>query len=87
MTDFKPRTDLHALKERTVDEAINGVQPYHKESYLRELYNEKEWTQEEIADFYNVDVSTICRWMDKNGIDTRPSANERERDNGQEREV
>ena len=53
--------------------------PYQSAENLRELYHEREWSQSEIADFYNVSQATISRVMNDVGIKTRPAADERER--------
>jgi len=72
MTDHDLDDDPHGLTEITPDEAIEGIRPYEKEEYLRELYHEKEWTQSEIADFYGVDQSTISKAMERAGVEARP---------------
>jgi len=71
--------ELESLKELTPEEAKNGVKAYEKEETLRTLYHDRDWSQGDIADFFNVDQSTISRAMDKADIETRPPMHERER--------
>lgn len=63
--------DLSRFKERTVDDVIEGREAYENEDTLRALYEVRGWTQEEIADFYDVDQATISRAMNSVGIQTR----------------
>lgn len=43
--------------------------PYKDEQILEELHVEDGHTQAEIAEFYNIDQSTVHYWLNKYGID------------------
>jgi len=72
MTDFTPRTDRHSYHELTVEDVLSNTKAHQKEEYLRGLYFIEGLSQREIADEYEVDVSTINYWFDKHGIETDP---------------
>jgi len=45
--------------------------PWQEESVLRKLYKEQKLSQPEIADKLGCGVTTVTKWMDKLGIETR----------------
>ena len=47
------------------------VRPYQDRDRLNRLYHEEGLTQQEIANKFNIDRSTITRWMDRHEINTR----------------
>lgn len=51
--------------ERTTTE----LQPYKDPQILEQLYIEDGHTQDEIAEFYGIDQSTVSYWLDKHGIE------------------
>lgn len=61
--------------ERTVDDVIEGREPYDNEETLRTLHHIRGHSQEKIANAYGVDQSTISRAMDDHGVPTRESDN------------
>lgn len=61
-TEIKSTT---AESKRTTTE----LQPYKDAEVLRELYIEDGHTQAEIAEFYNIDQSTVYYWLNKHGIE------------------
>jgi len=63
--------DLEQLKERTTEDVIEGRKLHQKPKNLRILYHDLQWSQREIADFYEVEQPTISRAMNDVGIETR----------------
>jgi hypothetical protein len=68
---------LDQYRGLTDEEKLAGVEPYHKEEYLRGLYCDEGFTLAEIAESYSdedsqVSKATVSRWMDEHGIETRP---------------
>lgn len=59
--------------ERTVDDVIEGREPYDNRDTLFALHHIRGYTQTEIAEAYGVDQSTISRAMDRHNIATRES--------------
>jgi hypothetical protein len=55
---------------KTTEGKSNG-QSYRDGETLRELYHDEEMTIPEIADEFGVADSTIFRWIERNGIETR----------------
>jgi len=49
---------------------------YHNKEVLEELYIERELSTYDIAGKFDVDASTIQRWLAKNNIEKRPSNKE-----------
>lgn len=49
-----------------------GDRPYHDDETLRRLYHDKELSQSEIADRFDVKPNTISEWMSRHDITTRP---------------
>lgn len=68
---------LEQYKQRSVDDVLEGREPYEIAENLRGLYHERDWSQGEIADFYDVDQSTISRAMNDADIETRPPMHQR----------
>ena len=58
------------IKSTTVESkrTTTELQPYKDAEVLRELYIEDGHTQTEIAEFYNIDQSTVHYWLNKYGI-------------------
>jgi hypothetical protein len=50
---------------------IESIEPWHDEETLRYLYHEREMTQTEIAEMFEVTPGTISYWLDKHDIDAR----------------
>lgn len=44
---------------------------YKDADTLRELYVEKRLSQSEVADELNCSTATVCRWLEKSGIESR----------------
>jgi DNA-directed RNA polymerase specialized sigma24 family protein len=61
--------------ERTVDDVIEGREPYDNRDTLFALYHIRGHTQKEIAEAYGVDQSAISRAMNRHGVPTRESNN------------
>ncbi len=67
-----------AVRNRMVEYGIEARLPWEKaavdisEGELRELYEEKGLSEEEIAQMHNCSISTISRKMQKFGIEARP---------------
>lgn len=53
-------------------------EPYHDRDTLKQLYCDEELTTMEIAERFDVSQSVITRWLDKNDINTRTSAESRD---------
>lgn len=72
MTDENHDDDsLDQYKERSLSDVMDGVEPYEKAENLQALYHDRGWSQREIADFYDVDQSTISRTMNEVDVETR----------------
>jgi hypothetical protein len=55
------------------------VEPWKDEDRLRRLYWDEGKSQYDIADHFDIKQTTVKYWMDKYGIDTRPSNREKDR--------
>ncbi|AXG08615.1 hypothetical protein [Haloplanus rubicundus] len=55
------------------------VEPWKDEDRLRRLYHEEGKSQYEIANQFDIKQPTVKYWMNKFGIDTRPSNREKDR--------
>ena len=55
-----------------------GPEPYKDPETLQELYHEREYSQSQIADQFNVTQQTICYWFDRFDIESRPPMHERD---------
>lgn len=71
--------DLDQLKKPSIEDVREGREAYENPEKLRTLYHDLEWSQAMIADFWDVDQSTISRVMGRLGIETRPPMHERGR--------
>lgn len=56
----------------------DNPRPYQDPENLDKLYHQLEWSQSDIADFYDVSQATISRAMDEAEVDARPPMDERE---------
>lgn len=66
-------TDKIHKRETANGRTLIHVRPYQDRERLNRLYHEEGLTQQEIADKFNVDRSTITRWMNRREIDTHRS--------------
>lgn len=64
-------TDKTHKRETANGRTLIHVRPYQDREQLNQLYHEEGLTQQEIADKFNVNRSTITRWMDRHEINTR----------------
>lgn len=64
-------TDKTAYDETDSGQTAIRVQPYQDANRLRRLYDSEGLTQREIAEMFDVDRSTISRWMNEYEIDTQ----------------
>lgn len=71
--------DLESLKYSNPN-SVNPdrPRPYHDYSNLYVLYHQLHWNQSEIADYYDVNQSTISLAMEEAGIESRPPADKRQ---------
>lgn len=46
--------------------------PYHDAERIRELYHDRGLNQSDIAEKFGCSRTTIAKWMDKHGVETRP---------------
>jgi hypothetical protein len=72
LVEHGEHTKIH-LDERWSD--YRGTKPWHDEDILRELYEDKQLTAEEIGERLGVSKPTILKWLRKNEIEVRPSNN------------
>lgn len=63
-------TDTTAQTETEEGQTTVRVRPYQDADRLRQLYHEEGLTQREIAERFDLDPSTITRWMAEYGIET-----------------
>lgn len=48
--------------------------PYRRHDVLHALYVECEWSSVKIGEAFDVSPATICRWLERNGIERRGNA-------------
>ena len=51
---------------------IEAAKPWRDKQTLEYLYNVRMKTQKQIADRFGLSDATICRWMQKHDIQSRP---------------
>ena len=61
-----------SVKIRLEAVTVHADKLYRDEVWLRDAYTDRGLTMAELASQFNVSAMTICTWLDKFGIETRP---------------